>query len=463
MPIQTTLPTATPGEILGFLNEVALPNIAKGVLIRRPGALGMIERLELEHRAVRRLQKMRARHGAGPVFIPMPGRPQAVILAREHVHYVLDNSPEPFATAETLKKTALRHFEPEVALISHGRRRTERRALNEKMLETPRRVHSLAERFLPAVEEEADTLREHVRRTGELSWDAFIEAWYRAVRRVVLGDSARDDHRLTRMLGDLRANANWAFMRPTDTATRERFLERLHEWLARAEPGSLASFMTQLPRERATEAGKQFPQYLFAFDPAGMAMFRTLALLSTHPEQARDVQEETDTADGPERPFLNACILESLRLWPTTPAILRETTVDTQWENGTMPAGTSVLIFAPYFHRDDESLPYAHRFAPQIWLDERGERDWPLVPFSGGPAACPARNLVLLLSSTMLSRLLDGMMLRQRPPTRLLKSQPLPTQLNHFTMRFELQPQGAQSYPMQPATSSTHVKTAGRA
>jgi cytochrome P450 len=445
------LPHATPGETLAYLNEVVVPNLAKGVIIRRPGAVGMAERLDLDRRAIRRLQQLRRKYGAGPLIIPLPLRPQAVILSAEHVHHVLKNSPEPFATAETMKKSALRHFEPKVALISHGTERAERRKLNEQVLQTDRPVHDLAERFLPVIQEEAQELLARVRHTGELDWDVFIEAWYRTVRRVVLGDSAREDHALTDLLAELRANANWAFLRPADEAQRERFLDRLHEHLARAEPGSLAALMAGIPKSETAAATQQVPQWLFAFDPAGMTSFRTLGLLSTHPRHAERAQEEIATRrNDPDLPFLRACVLESLRLWPTTPAILRESTVETEWENGVLPAGTSILIFAPYFHRDDEKLDYADRFTPELWLRERDENDWPLVPFSGGAGVCPARNLVLLLTSNMLAAVLDGRELRQRPPTRLLKSQPLPATLNNYTFRFTLSERSALSQPARP-------------
>ena len=61
-----------------------------------------------------------------------------------------------------------------------------------------------------------------------------------------------------------------------------------------------------------------------------------------------------------------------------------------------MPAGTGILIFAPFFHRDDERLPYAHRFAPELWLKAQDPVAWPLIPFSGGPVICPGRHLVTL-------------------------------------------------------------------
>lgn len=99
-------------------------------------------------------------------------------------------------------------------------------------------------------------------------------------------------------------------------------------------------------------------------------------------------------------------MLESVRLWPTTPAILRELTADITMSGVQFGAGSSVLIAVPAFHRDPDLLPFANEFAPDIWLDRRAEQYPQLVPFSAGPAECPGRNLVLFVTSTVLANLL---------------------------------------------------------
>jgi hypothetical protein len=114
-------------------------------------------------------------------------------------------------------------------------------------------------------------------------WDTFVVGWHRVVRRIALGDAAAHDHELTDLLGELRAKANWSFLRPTDRTTRERFLRRLAEHVDRAEPGSLAALMAAIPTTSVTEPVQQVPQWLFAFEPAGMAAFRVLALIDAHP------------------------------------------------------------------------------------------------------------------------------------------------------------------------------------
>jgi len=432
-----TLPTAGVLDTLALAVDVFAPTFAKGVIIRRPGAEAVAERLDLDRRAVQRMQKLRNKYGPGPLMLPLPLRKQAVVFAPEHVRRVLDESPEPFATASSEKRAALSHFEPQGVLVSHGPERADRRRFNEAVLESDRAVHHMAERFLPLVDEEAGRILAAARDKGELDWDTFSQGWYRLARRVVFGDGASDDLELHDLTVALRKAANWAFLHPKKRATQARFFARIKHYLERAEPGSLAAVIARTPITAATLPHQQVPQWLFAFDAAGMTTFRALALLATHPQQAAQARKEIRNKPGIGRkhlPFLRATVLESLRLWPTTPAILRQTTRATAWEQGTMPAKTGVLLFAPFFHRDDQRLPYANRFAPEVWLEERQD-EWPLIPFSGGPATCPAKNLVLMLTSAMLAALIDG-----RAP-RLVSDNPLdpvrlPGSLNNFSLRF---------------------------
>jgi hypothetical protein len=259
------------------------------------------------------------------------------------------------------------------------------------------------------------------------------------VRRVVLGDAARDDVEFTRIHERLRAYANLAFLQPKRRRLRARFFARLRHYLQRADEGSLAGVMARTHATETTAADHQPPHWLFAADPAGMATFRTLALLAAHPEHHLRARDEVARQDeAPHLPFLRQCVLESLRLWPTTPLILRESSVETNWEDGVMPARTGIILFAPYFHRDDRNLPEAHRFAPELWARPRTSADWPLVPFSEGPVVCPARNLVLMLTSTMLAELIRHGWYTERPPAKLHATQPMPSTLDNYTLAFDL-------------------------
>jgi cytochrome P450 len=438
---QTTIPKATLGETLGLIAEVVIPTLAKGVIIRRPRVVALGERLDLDGRAARRVQRLRDARGSGPLLLRIPIRSQAIVMDPELARRVLRESPEPFAAASSEKRAALGHFQPEGVLISHGADRADRRRFNEAVLDTGQAMHRLAERFAAVVGEEAELLMGAVRHRGELRWEEFALTWFRVVRRVVLGDAARDDVELTDMLARLRADANWAFLRPKRRELQRRFFARLNGHLERAEPGSLAGLMAATHQTARTAPDQQVPQWLFAFDPAGIVTYRALALLAAHPKHAARARAELSGRSGGAPaglPYLRACLLDSARLWPTTPMILRQTTGETSWDGGVMPAGTGVMIFTPFFHRDDALLPEAHRFAPELWLGGGPPEGWALVPFSDGPVVCPGRELVLLLGSAMLAALLDGRAVRLRPPHRLGHAERLPGTLNPYALRFAL-------------------------
>ncbi|GAA4893477.1 cytochrome P450 [Actinomycetospora straminea] len=397
--------------------RVLAPTVAQGAIARRPRVVGLAERLDLDARAVATVQDLHRRYGDGPVRLPLPVRRFAFVLSPRDVHRVLGESPEPFALANREKQGALGQFQPHGVLVSHGRERAQRRAVNESVLDTPNPVHRLAGDVVARVREEARGVAEEAARSGHLDWATYSTGWRRAFRRVVLGDAARDDEDLQGDLDALRYRANWSYLLPRSRTRRDRVRRRLEQYLERAEPGSLAGLLAQtVGGDSLVDPVDQIPQWLFAFDPAGMAGIRALALLAADADELARVRGEmpADLDTPQELRRLRAAVLESVRLWPTTPMILRETTRDVAWPTGRLAADTAVLVYAPFFHRDDEALAVAHRFTPELWTGEGHDgtagdaaTDWPLVPFSEGPGVCPGQNLVLLTTSTFLATLLE--------------------------------------------------------
>src|SRR3954471_2128945 len=432
MPQRNAKPATTLSgrDTAGVMMDVVLPLFAQGVIARRPRVVALAERLDADRRGVGRIGALRDRYGPGPVLLRLPARDVALVLSPSDVQRVLVDEAEVFAPANREKRAALSHFQPEGVLISEGGERAARRAFNEAVLETHRPVHSLGDELVPRAREEARDIMEAARRAGALSWDSFAAGWWRLVRRVVLGDGARDDERPTELLRRLRRDANWAFLKPRRTRLRGLLHAELGERLADAEPGSLAAQIATGSGSGDPAAVDQVAHWLFAFDAAAMAVFRTLALLDAHPSYRQRVRDDL--------PLLRAAVLESLRLWPPTPAILRDTAATTDWASGRLPKGSAIVIFAPFFHRDSLRLPYADSFCPEIWLDGRAQADHALVPFSDGPAVCPGRNFVLLLTSSMLAALIEHDGFRQSSTPTLDSRSPLPATLNPFGLRFAL-------------------------
>ena len=184
------------------------------------------------------MQRIRDRYGAGPLLFGIPGRSIAAVLDATHVHRILGRTPEPFATRE--KIASLAHFEPKGILISRGVDRADRRTLNEEASDTHEPIQRLAGSFVPTVAAETRRLRGAARSDGALTWSLFSDFWFRMVRQVVFGRTARDDYELYQILNRLRSWANWAFVSPQRARLREELMARIRGYLLQADPESLA-------------------------------------------------------------------------------------------------------------------------------------------------------------------------------------------------------------------------------
>ncbi|WP_433802138.1 cytochrome P450 [Actinomycetospora sp. CA-084318] len=443
-----SVPRATATDTLRVLTRVLGPNIAQGVIARRPTVVRLAQRCQVDAGVVHETARLRRRYGRGPLRLRVPGRELALVLDAEDVHRVLDGTPDPFTPANAEKRAALGQFQPHGVLVSRGSERASRRRINEHALDTGHPVHGDAEAIVAAVHDEVGGL---LARTDDLTWTAAQQAWRRAVRRVVLGEQARDDEVVHTLMDRLRGRANWSFLAPRDRRSRAALRDRLTIHVDRAGPGSLAARLRSTGSPSDAEGGidvlDQIPQWLFAADPALMVAHRALALLAVDPaarDRARSEMTEVADHTAPLLPQVRAAVLESARLWPTTPLILRDTTEATTWPTGTVPAGAGLLVVTPYFHRDESREPTAHRFAPENWLspdgrslDETAHDHRPLVPFSEGPASCPGQDLVLLMTSTWIAAVLDRHEVEPRTAAPLDPSS-LPASLSPFDLAFRL-------------------------
>jgi cytochrome P450 len=442
----TEHPTLSGARALAVLADLALPSVAAGAILRRKPVVKILERTQADRRAIQRLRRLRHEFGGAPVLLDLKLRKMLVVTDPEDVGFVLNQSPSPFHPANFEKRKALSQFQPHGVLISPREKRTERRAVNEAALDTAAPLHRLAPEFARVIDEEARHLTERAQASGTLSAADFETGWWRLVRRLTLGDRARDDEAITDDLRRLRSAANWSFAALPHRRVRERFLAGLRHYAVQPDPRSLLGALLEIPADPGIDALGQVPQWLFAFDAANMATIRALAALVTHPRQL-----EHAMADAAEpqlakvRPYLQGCVLESVRLWPTTPVLLRDVAGDNQsghleWGAAAgmirVSRGTGVLITVPAFHRDRELLAFADDFEPTLWVDGRAQQYPQLVPFSAGPVECPGRNLVLFSTSTMLAQLLSRLEFRLPDRHGLSPETALPATLDQYGLRF---------------------------
>ncbi|XP_034244962.1 cytochrome P450 4c3 [Thrips palmi] len=143
-------------------------------------------------------------------------------------------------------------------------------------------------------------------------------------------------------------------------------------------------------------------------------------LIGCDPHVQRQVHAELDDifADDPDRgvtmkdlndmKYLECCIKEALRLYPSVPAFARSLREDVQIGPYTVPAGTTAMIVVYMLHRNAEVFPEPEVFNPDRFLPDNcvGRHPFAYVPFSAGPRNCIGQKFALLEEKAVLSALL---------------------------------------------------------
>jgi cytochrome P450 len=430
------LPHASTIEGVRFTAQVLLPQLVQGLFRRRPRAVAIATKLDVDRHAVDLIGGLRRKHGPGPIWVRAGKDEALLVLSADDVRRVLEGAPEPFAADPEAKRQGMSHFQPDALTISRGEAWRNRRRFHEALLDTGKPLHRLEERVSAVASEETGGLLESA--YPELRWDPFYRTLRRITRRVVLGDAARDDEAVTDLLAKLMDEAN---NRPKERSESfAPFAARIREYVSAAEEGSLLGLVREAPSDEQTRVEGQVPHWLFAMgETLAINAFRALALLASHPPQCARVEEELRTVDRvAELEYLEACLQEAMRLWPTTPLLSREAVEDVPWNGAVVPAGTQVLISNVFNHRDPETHDFADRFAPEAWIEGNAAQDWSFNHFSHGPQGCPGAGLALFVGKAALAVVLAQRRVTLVEP-RLDPARPLPHMLDFFSLRFRLE------------------------
>jgi len=453
------LPGASLVEGVRFTVQAMVPNVVQGLFRRRRRAVAAATKLNVDGQAVGLIDGIRRGHGPGPVWVRVGTDKMLLVLTTEDVRRVLGGSPHPFAPDPDAKRRGMFHFQPDALTISRGTLWENRRRFTESVLDTGEPVHRLAARFAAVVAEETAAMLQEVDAAreldegagggdGELRWDAFQAMLWRITRRVVLGDAARDDVEVTELLAKLMDEANGL---PKERSEHfDPYMTRIGEYVAAAEAGSLVGLFDEAPSDEETRPEGQVTHWLFAMgDTLSTNAFRALALIATHPRQRKEVEAELEGASGnggvdsaagiASLEYLEGCLQEAMRLWPTTPFLSRETVEEVEWGAGTAPAGAQVLISNTFNHRDPERHEFANRFAPEAWTEGNAAEDWTFNHLSHGPQGCPGADLALFIGKGVLGNLLSKRQIRLLEP-KLDPGKPLPHMLDFFSLRFAVEP-----------------------
>ncbi|KAL1368214.1 cytochrome P450 93A3-like [Arachis duranensis] len=149
-----------------------------------------------------------------------------------------------------------------------------------------------------------------------------------------------------------------------------------------------------------------------------------LSELINHPEMMSKAREEIDSIVGKNRlveesdiqnlPYLQSVVKETMRLHPTGPLIVRQSTEDCNVNGYHIPSKTTVFVNVWSIGRDPSYWKDPLEFMPERFMNEEGEseldlkgQNFELLSFGAGRRSCPGAALALNVVHTTLAAMIQ--------------------------------------------------------
>lgn len=161
-------------------------------------------------------------------------------------------------------------------------------------------------------------------------------------------------------------------------------------------------------------------------DTSAITVEWALSELINHPNIMQKAVQEIDTivghhkvveeSDIPNLPYIQAIIKETLRLHPTGPLIVRESSKDCTIGNYHIPSKTRLFVNVWAIGRDGNHWEKPLEFRPERFLNDDGSakgqldvrgQNYHLLPFGSGRRGCPGTSLALQVVQTTLAAMIQ--------------------------------------------------------
>ncbi|KAL8039604.1 hypothetical protein ABFX02_10G046900 [Erythranthe guttata] len=190
--------------------------------------------------------------------------------------------------------------------------------------------------------------------------------------------------------------------------------ERINEeeYVNDADPSILRFLLASRDEVSSTQLRDDLLSMLVAgHETTGSVLTWTAYLLSKDPSSLRRAQEEVDSVlqgrlptyeDIKNLKFLTRCIMESMRLYPHPPVLLRRAQVaDVLPGDYKVNPGQDVMISVYNVHHSAQVWDRADEFVPERFdlegaVPNETNTDFRFIPFSGGPRKCVGDQFALL-------------------------------------------------------------------
>ncbi|KAL7289827.1 hypothetical protein TKK_0016226 [Trichogramma kaykai] len=154
-------------------------------------------------------------------------------------------------------------------------------------------------------------------------------------------------------------------------------------------------------------------------DTTALAMCYAILLLAENKEAQKKAREEVeellkpkngamDTSDLLKMNYLERCIKETIRLYPSVPMIARRIDEDLQLKHCLVPQGSNVFVHLFNCHRDPHFWSEPDKFDPDRFLPDEIKKRHPFcyVPFSAGYRNCIGQKFAMMELKSLIARIL---------------------------------------------------------
>lgn len=192
---------------------------------------------------------------------------------------------------------------------------------------------------------------------------------------------------------------------------------------------SLLDYFIELKKTDPTLTDQQIQAITDNFIGAGqettaLTTILMLVLLGSHPDiQDKLVKEMKDIFGDSNRDvekedlermhYTEAVIMESLRLYPIVPYMMRQADADLELDDCTIPNGTSVVIFAWAVCRNSRNWGEdSKEFKPERWMNLAQPNPAGFCAFSYGKRSCLGRKFALAFLKTVLAHTIRKLVIK---------------------------------------------------
>lgn len=165
--------------------------------------------------------------------------------------------------------------------------------------------------------------------------------------------------------------------------------------------------------------------FLAGHETTAVALTWAFYCLINHPEAAARLAQEVDDVlgdrlpsfeDVPKLKYAEAVVNESMRLYPPTWLMGRESIEACEIGGRTIPKGWNLLISPWVIHRDERWFEAAGEFRPERWETDLQSPRCAFMPFGAGPRMCIGKHFTMMEAVIILAMVAQRFHLRRETP-----------------------------------------------